>query len=319
MSKSLDMVMDEAIAWHLGLEQAGADEWHRFVAWLEASPAHQAAYDRLTLDDSALAAAIVEPIVPVSTPYPVKRGWLRYGGAAGGLLAAAAAAAAWMALMPAVGSQAALYSVETAPGQRHSVTLADGTLIEMNGGTKVMLDRNSARVATLERGEAVFHVVHHADQPFEVHSGGITLQEIGTVFNVVRAGPRFRVAVAEGSVLFQPDKEAVALRKGQALAMREGDDQIELSHVAAEGVAGWTGNHLDFRQVALSTVAEDVSRSTGVHLTIAPEMAATPFTGTLRLDRSSEEVMRSLAALAGAELRQDGPDWVIRPKSGGAR
>src|SRR6478735_4644976 len=112
------MVMDEAIAWHLGLEQAGADEWHRFVAWLEASPAHQAAYDRLVLDDAALSAAIVEPVVPVTTPYPVKRGWLRYGGAAGGLLAAAAAA--WMALMPAVVSKASLYSVETAPGKRHS-------------------------------------------------------------------------------------------------------------------------------------------------------------------------------------------------------
>jgi transmembrane sensor len=316
VSTSLDTVMDEAIAWHLGLEQAGADEWHRFIAWLEASPAHQEAYDRLTLDDAALAAAIIEPIIPATSSYPVKRGWLRYGGAAGGLLAAAAAA--WMALMPAVVSQASLYSVETAPGKRHSLTLADGTLIEMNGGTKLVLDHNSTRFATLERGEAVFHVVHHADQPFEVRSGGVTLQDVGTVFNVVRAGPRLRVAVAEGSVMFQPDREKLPLTKGQALAMREGDDHIELSRVATEAVGGWTGGRLDFRQVALSTVAEDVSRSTGAQLAVAPEMAALPFTGTLRLDRPSEDVMRNLAALAGAELRRDGPHWTIRPKSGGA-
>ena len=317
MSKSLDMVMDEAIAWHLGLEEAGADDWRRFITWLEADPAHQAAYDRLTLDDASLSEAIVEPTIPATQSNPVKRGWLRYGGAAGGLLAAAAAA--WMALMPAVVSKASLYSVETAPGKRHSLTLADGTMIEMNGGTKLVLDRNSARVATLDRGEAVFHVVHHADQPFEVRSGGVTLRDVGTVFNVVRAGPQLRVAVAEGSVMFQPDKEKVPLTKGQALAMREGDDHIELSRVATDEVGGWTEDRLDFRQVALSTVAEDVSRSTGATVTVSPEMAGLPFTGTLRLDRSSEEVMRNLAALAGAELRRDGPHWMIRPKSGGAR
>lgn len=318
MSKSLDMVMDEAIAWHLGLEQAGADEWRRFIAWLEASPAHQEAYDRLTLDDAALSAAVVEPVAPPApASYPHRRGWLRYGGAAGGLLAAAAAA--WMALMPAVISHADLYTVQTAPGQRHSVTLADGTLIEMNGGTKLVLDRSSDRVATLDRGEAVFHVVHHADHPFEVHSGTVTLQDVGTVFNVVRTGPQLRVAVAEGSVVYQPAKEKVPLGKGMALAMREGDDHIELMHVASESVGGWAGNRLDFRDVALSTVAEDVSRSTGVELAVAPQIAAVPFTGTLRLDRSSEEVVRNLAALAGAELHRDGPRWTIRPKSGGAR
>jgi len=318
VSKSLDTVMDEAIAWHLGLEQAGADEWRHFIAWLEASPAHQEAYDRLTLDDAALAAAVIDPAVPaLPEAYPAKRGWLRYGGAAGGLFAAAAAA--WMALMPAVVSHPDLYSIETGPGQRHSVTLTDGTSIDMNGGTKVVLDRNSPRVATLERGEAVFHVVHHADQPFEVHSGSVTLRDVGTVFNVVRTGPKLRVAVAEGAVMFQPNKEKVHLGKGQALAMREGDDHVELSRVSVQSVGGWTGNRLDYRQVALATVAEDVSRSTGVQLAVAPSMAATPFTGTLRIDRSSEDVMRSLAALAGAELHRDGPHWMIRPKSGGAR
>jgi len=317
VSKSLDMVMDEAIAWHLGLEQAGSDEWRRFVAWLEASPAHQEAYDRLTLDDAALAAAVIEPAEPrMTASYPVKRGWLRYGGAAGGLVAAAAAA--WMALMPAVVSHPDLYSIETAPGQRHSVTLTDGTSIDMNGGTKLVLDRNAPRVATLERGEAVFHIVHHADQPFEVHSGSVTLRDIGTVFNVVRAGPKLRVAVAEGSVMFQPNREKVQLGKGQALAMRDGSDHIELSRVSAQSVGGWTGNRLDYRQVSMATVAEDVSRSTGAQLAVAPAMATLPFTGTIRLDRSSEEVMRSLAALAGAELHRDGPHWLIRPKSGGA-
>ncbi len=231
-------------------------------------------------------------------------------------MACAAAAAVVVALLPA---RPDIQIIQTAAGETRQLALTDGSRIEIAGGSRLQIDRAHPRQISMDRGEALFHVRHDAADPFIVRSGALEVQDVGTVFNVVRAGSQLRVAVAEGSVLFQPGREEVALRKGQALAMRDGEDQIELSHVAAEGVGGWAGNHLDFRQVALSTVAEDVSRSTGVHLAVAPAMAATSFTGTLRLDRSSEEVMRSLAALAGAELRQDGPNWMIRPKSGGAR
>ena len=80
---------------------------------------------------------------------------------------------------------------------------------------------------------------------------------------------------------------------------------MTLTHVAAENVGGWSSGRLDFREVALTTVAEDVSRSTGARLTVAPELADRLFTGTLRLDRPSDEVIRSLAALAdGATVEQ---------------
>lgn len=348
--------MDEAIAWHLGLEQAGVEEWHRFVCWLEADPAHAEAYDRLTMESAALAPEQLAPIAPALAPpslaqsaparmmaadggqpgvaqiagahsvisqLPVRdrfgarrrRSWTRWGGVGGGVVAAAAAA--WLAFVPAAVAPES-FTIETQPGMHHTVKLADGTTVDMNGGTRLMLDRDRPRLATLERGEAIFHVVHNAEQPFEVRSGGVTLRDVGTVFNVARSGAALRVAVAEGSVLYQPEREAVPLSKGMALAMRDGDDRVTLSHVQAETVGGWSDGHLDFRDVALAIVAEDVSRSTGARLKVAPALRDRLFTGTLRLDRPSDEVMRSLAALADSELHRDGPSWVIGPKSGGA-
>ena len=326
MSNRLEAAMDEAIAWHIGLEQAGAEDWHRFVRWLEADPTHAEAYDRLTMESAALIPARLDVVRPEKAPQPpveqtnivampARRNWLRWGGASGGALAAAAAA--WLAFMP-VAVTPDSYTIETQPGMRHTVTLADGTRVEMNGGTRLVLDRGQPRLATLERGEAIFRVVHHADRPFEVRSGGVTLRDVGTVFNVARSGPALRVAVAEGSVLYQPEHEAVPLARGMALAMRDGEDRVTLSHVDSESVGGWANGHLDFRDAALTTVAEDVSRSTGAHVRVSPELGARLFTGTLRLDRPSDEVVRSLAALADSELSRDGPDWVIQPKSGGA-
>ena len=310
--------MDEAIAWHIGLDQADGATWHRFTTWLEADPAHAEAYDRLTMEDAALSTERLDALLPEVSPAPVvRRSWLRWGGYGGG--AVAAAAAAWIALVPATLDRPDSYMVETGPGMRHSLTLADGTRVEMNGGTRLQLDRNHPRVATLERGEAMFHVVHHADQPFEVRSGGVTLRDVGTAFNVTRAAGELRVAVADGSVLYRPEREAVALTRGMALAARDGEDRLTLTHVEAGNVGGWRGGHLDFRDTRLATVAADVTRSTGSRIGVAPELAGQTFTGTLRLDRPGDEIARSLALLSAGNLRRDGPGWMIVPKSSGAR
>ena len=313
--------MDEAIAWHLGLEEASAEEWQRFVTWLEAHPAHADAYDQVTLESAALEIGRLDHLLP-ARPEPARRAaptrqWLRWGGYGGGLVAAAAAAV--LALMPTMVSQSDSYTVETGAGARRTVTLPDGTRIEMNGTTRVVLDRKQPRVAMLESGEAVFRVVHHADRPFEVRTGQVTLRDVGTVFNVARSKDTLRVSVAEGAVLFQPDGEAVTLSRGMMLSSRDDDDAVHVSQVDPAAVGGWTSGRLEFHDAALSSVAEDVSRSTGAAVRISPEMAGRPFSGTLRLDRPSEDVVRSLAGLSGGEVRRDGPGWVIAPKSAGAR
>jgi transmembrane sensor len=316
-----ERVMDEAIAWHLGLEEAGAEEWRHFVAWLEADPDHQAAYDHVTLTDADLADAFQMTPVPLSSQTrtatrPANRTWLKRTGWGGGLVAAAAAA--WLALMPAAIDAPDTYSIATKPGMRHDVTLADGTRIRMNGGTAIQLDRHNPRYAMLERGEAMFDVVHHADKPFEVRVNGVTLRDVGTRFNVVRGGDTLHVAVAEGSVLFQPDREAVSLTKGMQLAMRDGEDRLELSRVEAGAVGGWTEGRLDFHNATLDTVALDVTRATGSTVRMAAPMGTRSFTGTLRVDRPVATVMHNLAALVAGEAHRDGPGWVISPKSPGA-
>lgn len=313
MASHAEHILDQAIAWHIGLEEAGADAWRDFVAWLEADPAHQAAYDQVALDDADLAAPVeLEPaVLRKRRVWPQRVVW---GGSA-----ITAVAAALLALMPATMSSDGHYSLETKPGVRRVVALADGTKIEMNGGTRLTLDRHDTRVATLDRGEVMLDVVHHADRPFELRSGGVVLQDVGTRFNVARRGPALDVAVAEGSVLYQPQGQAVPLTRGMKLAMREGDDDVMVSHVAAETVGGWQHGQLDFRAVPLGTVAEDVARSTGSPIRVAEALAVRPFTGTLRVDRAPDDVVRSLAALVGGSSRRDGPGWVIEPMSASAR
>ena len=318
VSTQSELVMDQAIAWHLRLEEAGAEAWHDFVAWLEADPAHADAYDRLALDDAELEApAVSDAPVRVAAPVAGRRVWpqrIIWGGSL-----AAAAAAAWLAVMPGAMPLDSRYTIETAPGAHRTVTLADGTKVALNGGTRVTLDRADPRVATLERGEVMLDVVHHADRPFQLRSGGVTLQDVGTQFDVVRSAEHLRVAVAEGSVLYQPAGAAVPLTQGMKLAVRDGDDRVAVGHVDSQTVGGWQQGQLDFRDTPLGQVAEDVARSTGTPIRVAEGMMARSFTGTLRVDRAAADVVRSLAGLAGGSSRRDGPGYVIEPISTSAR
>jgi len=312
--------MDEAIAWHLGLGEAGSEEWRTFVAWLEADPAHQDAYDDLVMADADAAEALA------SVPAPIRRKpniiqatprvWIKRSGWGGGMLAAAAAA--WLAILPLATPSSELYAVSTQPGMQHLLTLADGTKVRLNGDTQVTLDHKNPRYASVDRGEAMFEVVHHADHPFEVKVNGMTLRDVGTTFNVRRDAGMFVVAVAEGSVLFQPDREAVSLTPGMALAIQDGTGKVELRRIQATAIGSWSQGRLEYRNIPLADVAGDVARSTGAKVRVTDPMAHQPFTGTLRTDRSADEVVRSFAQLVDGQLRRDGPGWVISPKSAGA-
>ena len=317
MSTQSEQILDEAIAWHLGLEDASADEWQQFVVWLEADPRHQEVYDRLTLEEAALAETQV-PTPRVVTPVrrPIHRSFVRYGGWAGGALAAAAAA--WLAIMP-VAMGDSHYLVRTKAGEQRSLTLADGSIVQLNGGTTLRLDRKDPRRAEVAGGEAFFTVVHHADHPFEVKVGDALLRDVGTRFSVTRGNGAMDVKVAEGAVQFQPDDQQLTLTKGMMLSYVERAGHATLSKIAAESVAGWTRGMLDFDGVTMARAAEEISRSTGAVIRVAAELADRPFTGTLHLGHARAAMIANFAELGGARALPDGPGWLIAPKRMSAR
>jgi ferric-dicitrate binding protein FerR (iron transport regulator) len=79
-----------------------------------------------------------------------------------------------------------LYIVEAPKGAKSRITLADGTHVWLNAGSKI---EYSAIYNQKERniyltGEAYFEVAKNKSKPFRVHAGGIVINALGTAFNV---------------------------------------------------------------------------------------------------------------------------------------
>ncbi|TXC71927.1 DUF4880 domain-containing protein [Sphingomonas ginsenosidivorax] len=313
-AKGRDRVAAQAVAWHLRLPTADAADWRAFTAWLEADPAHADAYDALAIADAELQDALTprdwtNPPLPVAAndDRPAPRRW-RIAAGATGILAAAAVAGV---LLPWDDqATAAMRIVETPAGVRRTVTLADGSRIDLNGGTRLAIDEGRSRLVSLEHGEAVFRVTHDPAHPFVVRSGTMRLEDVGTVFNVARVGSHLGVQVAEGAVMFQPDRDRIMLTAGAALSHVDGETP-RMSGVAPGDVGSWRTGRLVFRQAPVRLVAAALERSTGAALTVAPGLADTPFTGSIAVNGGPARMIPHFAALIGARAERASGRWTL--------
>ncbi len=295
------------------LREADAEAWEDFSRWLEADPAHLAAYEEAALADleaESLPNRKPRPILPAEAPQAAPRvgrrtfiGW--------GVAAALVGAIGLATLQP----RDELFAVATAAGERRAVALADGSRIHLNGSTRLVLDREDPRFARLEQGEALFSVVHDDSRPFRVQAGGARLRDMGTVFNVVHdEDGTIRVEVAEGAVRYEEGRERVDLGQGMTLRKERGGRPV-VGRRSAEAITGWREGRLVYANATIAQIAADLSRNMGVEVSAEAGVASRPFSGVIRLDRDPERLFGRVAALLGVEARRSDEGWLLTERS----
>jgi len=301
---------DLAIEWHIAMPAMDEERWHAFTLWLEADPAHAAAYDAVARADRHLAAVDAARLAtPVTRPLRIgilarfagKPAWI-------GTACAASLAALLVVGTMRTGGKDSHYIVGTAAGTARTIAL-DGSKVVLNGATRITFDRNNPRTARLEQGEALFSVRHDADKPFTVKVGRFRVEDLGTVFNMVRDGGRLSVAVAEGRVMVDPDGARLTLGAGDAVTIDERLNLVTRSRAAKVG--GWRQGDLEFTDTPLADVASAIHRATGAQIAVAVPLSRAPFTGNIRVSGTASADARHLANLIGADLRRDGEKWLL--------
>ena len=308
----------EAISWHIRLREDRADDWVAFTDWLERDPRHSNAYDAIALADAQLAPVFDEwsrlPVAltndnrPIRKPTEASRRWMIGG------LGAAAAAAGLLFVLPMVSPQADYYDVTTTPGEQRIVTLAGRDRIALNGETRIRLDRNNSRFASLTRGEAAFTIVHDPKSPFILLLGDNRVEDVGTAFNVIRDSSGHRVEVSEGSILYNPKGERIALTAGQTLTSKTKERRVVLMRKPASEIGGWQQGRLSYRSERLAVVAADLARNLGTTIAIEPAIAGRSFTGTIEIDRNESRMFARLAQLLDVDVRRGPVGWTFGSK-----
>lgn len=303
---------DAAIGWVIRLRDPEFAQWDSFVEWLEADVAHAAAYDTVAIADVGAAAMLRPAARPVAAPAfavpalrTTRRVWL--GWSAGAIAAALIAAVAVPQLVPAQPDTV----VATAAGEKRSIVLADGTRVDLNGGTRLAYAAASPREVRLDVGEALFSVRHSA-VPFTVTAGDATLRDVGTVFNVTRSAGRTEVAVAEGGVLFNPEGEKLLVSAGGKLVV---GDAIEVGTVDAASVGAWRSGRLVYHGATVGQIAADLSRNIGETVVATPAARQAVFTGTIVIDSDRTRLFARVSGLLGVEATHGAGGWRLAPRT----
>ncbi|MDO9249822.1 MAG: FecR domain-containing protein [Phenylobacterium sp.] len=268
-----------------------------FDAWLDAATENALAYDQALAVWNSVGASgqdIVRELARVQRHRAKQLGRRWMAGAA----SAAAAAALVLAVLPSLTSTPVTETYATATGQRRAVTLADGSKVELNAETKlvVTLSRDERRVVMGE-GEAIFDVAAEPGRPFTINSGGHVVRVVGTQFDVRHRDGGLAVTVGRGVVEVTPDPKGApsrtyVLRPGQRLAIGEAN-QARLSTIEPSVAFSWRTGRMVYRDEPLSNVVADLNRQFAKPIIIAdPELGRTPISGVLVMDSQSEVVGR---------------------------
>ena len=120
------------------------------------------------------------------------------------------------------------------------------------------------------------------------------------------------MAVSEGIVLYNPDRDNVRLVAGKGIEARDGDRNAPaVQDVDVANVGGWRSGLLVYNGTPLAVVAEDLKRTAGMQVSIAPDATDLSFRGALIIDKNRDRTIADLAALSGTKAERQGDGWIL--------
>jgi transmembrane sensor len=293
-----------AVEWLVRLQRPSVTEadWLAFDAWLATSPEHVAAYDEalafdLEFDLGAVEApppakvAAMRPRPRAARRHPARRAWVWSAGAA---LAAAFVVGA--VLLPLTAGSETVYS--TGVGERRTVTLEDGSRIDLNAHSRVTVRfARGVRHVTLGDAQAFFDVAKDPRRPFVIDAGDTQVRVVGTAFDVRHHDGVVAVAVQRGVVEVRPGTAdhptPIRLLPGEGLSHIEGQAGTRLRPVAIDEITSWREGRLIYRDQPLSLIVADLNRQFARPMKLGDAHAANlRLSGVLIVDRQDAMVDR---------------------------
>lgn len=157
-----------------------------------------------------------------------------------------------------------LADFSTPLGQRRSVTLADGSVLQLNGDSAVNIRFDGAqRRLELVRGEIFISTAHEAGtpyRPFLVETVHGQAQALGTRYSVRQDDAHTRVAVEQGAVRLTPRQgsASVLVQAGQAGSMTA--QAAAPAHSVSGDIWGWRHGLLLADDMLLRDFLHELSR-----------------------------------------------------------
>ena len=160
----------------------------------------------------------------------------------------------------------------TAYGERQEFVMNDGTKVTLNANSQLQYQADHPREVWL-RGEGYFDVAHtQGEDLFQVHTDDLTINVLGTIFNVQARHDQTDVVLSRGKVVLtidnHPKNESVLMVPGEKVSFSQKTDIIERGIVNPETYTTWTKGTLLFDHTSLKDIFSLLEDHYGVDIQV---------------------------------------------------
>jgi ferric-dicitrate binding protein FerR (iron transport regulator) len=213
-----------------------------------------------------------------------------------------------------------LYTTYTAEyGQTRSVRLNDGSEVELNANSRLKV-RNTWGLAMQRevwlKGEGFFSIARQPDhQKFTVHTDQLTVEVLGTKFNVAQRRNRTTVVLSEGKVKLTANagrRQSLLMQPGDFIELSAKDTTFNRKTVIPEKYTVWKENELFFENAPLPEVLQKVEDYYGIKIILQDtSVAGKRFTSSLP-NNNLDVVLKSIASVYQLEVSRKQDRIILR-------
>jgi len=215
------------------------------------------------------------------------------------------------------------YETFSPEGSQTKIILPDSTIVWLNSSSTLKYNRaygKKSREVTLV-GEGYFEVASLAKRPFVVTTGNLSVNVLGTVFNVRAYSDDENVTVnlIKGSLnLTVPGSENAevhAMKPNDQLVFNRLTLKVDVTQTNASRSALWTTGRLSFVDATFEQISRDLERRYNVTIQIADNTIRNEvFSGSIDMNLSLKEVLTYIDVDKKFGIKQHGDTMLIERK-----
>ncbi|MGE9313452.1 FecR family protein [Niabella sp. CJ426] len=194
------------------------------------------------------------------------------------------------------------------------IRLADGTQVWLNAGSSITYP---VAFTGIERriqlkGEAYLDVSHNAARPFIVQTGDLTIQVLGTGFNVdaYATGDPVKVTLFKGSVKLSNKSASSLLKPGQQASVKE---EIRISNnIDLDDVLAWKNNKFIFDNSSIQQIMRQLEQWYDIEVVYHGVPTTEAFIGSISRDVKLSQILSLLSETNAVHFEQQGKKVIVK-------
>jgi ferric-dicitrate binding protein FerR (iron transport regulator) len=203
------------------------------------------------------------------------------------------------------------YNTLTTPrGGQFQITLPDGSKVWLNAASSLRFPTaftGSERRVEMT-GEVYFEITKNARKPFRVTVNDMTVEVLGTHFNVKAYTDEKTIATTllEGSVQLTKGTEKVAIKPGEQAQWASGGKTFTIGHPELDQVMAWKNGYFRFDGENIVDIMKQLSRWYDVDAVYAGNMTMKDYSAYISRNSNISEVLKMLELTEEVSFKIEG-------------